>query len=87
MSSANCKAKTKSGEKCKLKANSSGYCHIHEPERFSEGEVRQQLPEMFKVEFSSNTFSQRRGLKATLGEALKVLEVSNKLHPALKIHS
>ncbi|MHC5933948.1 DUF5763 domain-containing protein [Nostoc sp.] len=23
---------TKSGEKCKLKANSSGYCHIHDPE-------------------------------------------------------
>lgn len=46
MSSANCKAITKSGEKCKLKGNSSGYCHIHDPEKIAESEAKQHLPEI-----------------------------------------
>ncbi|MEH2204146.1 MAG: DUF5763 domain-containing protein [Nostoc sp.] len=82
MASANCKATTKSGEKCKLKANSSGYCHIHEPERFSESEVRQQLPKMFKVEFSGNTFSQRRGLKP-ISEIIQIDSMNDALRNSL----
>ncbi|MEH1932641.1 MAG: DUF5763 domain-containing protein [Nostoc sp.] len=64
MSSANCKAITKSGEKCKLKANYSGYCHIHAPKKIAEYEAKEHLPEMFADEVSAKTFSQRRGLKA-----------------------
>ena len=63
MSSANCKAITKSGKKCKLKANSSGYCHIHDPEKIAKSEAKQHLPEMFAVDISAKSFSERRGLK------------------------
>ena len=32
----NCKAKTKAGKRCNLKANESGYCHIHDPKKSEE---------------------------------------------------
>lgn len=64
MSLNNCKAVTKSGERCKLKANSSGYCHIHDPEKIAEQQGRQKANELVQFEIPSKTFSQRRGLKA-----------------------
>jgi hypothetical protein len=33
MSSTKCKAKTRSGARCNLNANTSGYCHLHDPEK------------------------------------------------------
>lgn len=34
--SSKCKATKQSGDRCTLKANSSGYCHIHDPQRIAE---------------------------------------------------
>jgi hypothetical protein len=34
-----CKGTTKSGKPCKLKPDSSGYCHIHNPEKIKYEEV------------------------------------------------
>jgi len=82
MSSANCKAITKSGEKCKLKANSSGYCHIHDPEKIVEYEAKQHLPEMFAVEVSAKTFSQRRGLKP-ISEIIQIDSMNDALRNSL----
>ncbi|MEH1930017.1 AbiJ-NTD4 domain-containing protein [Nostoc sp.] len=82
MSSANCKAITKSGEKCKLKANSSGYCHIHDPEKIAESEAKQHLPEMFAVEVSAKTFSQRRGLKS-ISEIIQIDSMNHALRNSL----
>ena len=82
MSSANCKAITKSGEKCKLKANSSGYCHIHDPEKIAEYEAKQYLPEMFTVEVSAKTFSQRRGLKP-ISDIMQIDGMNDKLRNSL----
>ncbi|WP_375471883.1 AbiJ-NTD4 domain-containing protein [uncultured Nostoc sp.] len=82
MSSANCKAITKSGEKCKLKANSSGYCHIHDPEKIAEYEAKQHLPEMFAVEVSAKTFSQRRGLKP-ISEIIQIDSMNDDLRNSL----
>lgn len=33
MSSTKCKAKTRSGTQCNLTADTSGYCHLHDPEK------------------------------------------------------
>lgn len=40
-----CKGKTVSGERCKLRRGSSGYCHIHDPERAAEREAAQEAAE------------------------------------------
>ncbi len=45
MSGVRCKAITVSGEKCKLKAGSSGYCHIHDPEKIAERETARRAAE------------------------------------------
>ncbi|MFN6530458.1 AbiJ-NTD4 domain-containing protein [Nostoc sp. ChiSLP03a] len=82
MSSANCKAITKSREKCKLKANSSGYCHIHAPKKIAEYEAKQHLPEMFAVEVSAKTFSQRRGLKP-ISEIIQIDSMNDALRNSL----
>ncbi|OYD97765.1 hypothetical protein CDG76_02660 [Nostoc sp. 'Peltigera membranacea cyanobiont' 210A] len=82
MSAANCKAITKSGEKCKLKANSSGYCHIHDPEKIAEYEAKQHLPEIFAVEVSAKTFSQRRGLKP-ISEIIQIDSMNHALRNSL----
>ncbi|MEH1906951.1 MAG: DUF5763 domain-containing protein [Nostoc sp.] len=82
MSSVNCKAITKSGEKCKLKANSSGYCHIHDPEKIAEFEAKQHLPEMFADEVSAKTFSQRRGLKP-ISEIIQIDSMNDDLRTSL----
>ncbi|MBN3875588.1 MULTISPECIES: AbiJ-NTD4 domain-containing protein [unclassified Nostoc] len=82
MSAANCKAITKSGEKCKLKANSSGYCHIHDPEKIAESEAKQHLPEMFADEVSAKTFSQRRGLKP-ISEIIQIDSMNDDLRNSL----
>jgi len=82
MSSANCKAITKSGETCKLKANSSGYCHIHDPKKIAEYEAKQHLPEMFAVEVSAKTFSERRGLKP-ISEIIQIDSMNDALRNSL----
>jgi hypothetical protein len=35
MANNRCKAKTSAGERCTLKASSSGFCHIHDPEKIA----------------------------------------------------
>ncbi|MHC5823347.1 MAG: AbiJ-NTD4 domain-containing protein [Nostoc sp.] len=82
MLSANCKAITKSGEKCKLKANYSGYCHIHDPEKVAESEAKQHLPEMFADEVSAKSFSQRRGLKP-ISEIIQIDSMNDDLRNSL----
>lgn len=107
MSSANCKAITKSGEKCKLKANSSGY--EQEIEMLEQAvddknfpavstHLKRSLALMSDKENPDYRNSIKESIsaveslakaitgkpKATLADALKVLEVSHNLHPALK---
>ncbi|WP_445627867.1 AbiJ-NTD4 domain-containing protein [Nostoc sp. DSM 114167] len=82
MSSANCKATTKSGEKCKLKANSFGYCHIHDTEKIAEYEAKQHFSKMFAVEVSAKTFSQRRGLKP-ISEIIQIDSMNDALRNSL----
>ncbi|MDF5736464.1 MULTISPECIES: AbiJ-NTD4 domain-containing protein [unclassified Nostoc] len=82
MLSANCKAITKSGETCKLKANYSGYCHIHDPEKIAESEAKQHLLEMFAVEVSAKTFSQRRGLNP-VSEIIQIDSINHALRNSL----
>jgi len=82
MSSDNCKAIKKSGEQCKLKANSSGYCHIHDPEKISERESRQKTDELVKFEIPTRTFSQRRGFKA-VSEVIQIKSMSQELRISL----
>lgn len=43
-----CKATNKSGEHCKLKATSSGYCHIHDPQRIAERDEKLKAQEQAK---------------------------------------
>ena len=56
-----CKAITKSGKQCKIKANSSGYCHIHDPEAIAQREAASQPPEILDYEIPKHRFSQRKG--------------------------
>jgi hypothetical protein len=82
MSSINCKAITKSGEKCKLKAHSSGYCHIHDPDRVAERETQKQSLEMLNFEIPALRFSQRRGFKPIF-EIIQIDSMSNELRNSL----
>lgn len=77
-----CKAVKKSGERCKLKANSSGYCHIHYPEKIAEREARQKANELVKFEIPNKTFSQRRGLK-TVSTIIQVESMNQDLRNSL----
>lgn len=77
-----CKAIKQSGKKCKLKANSSGYCHIHDPERISEREAKQKAAELVRFEVPTRTFSQRRGFKA-VSEIIQVDSMSQELRNSL----
>ena len=43
-----CKAIKLSGERCKLKATSSGYCHIHDPQKIAEREAQRKAQEQEK---------------------------------------
>lgn len=43
-----CKAIKLSGERCKLKATSSGYCHIHDPQKIAEREAQHKAQEQEK---------------------------------------
>lgn len=63
MPSSTCKVIKKSGERCKRKANSSGYCHTHDPGKVAEREVRKQALELQKFDAPAKRFSQRRGFK------------------------
>ncbi len=40
-----CKAINQSGNRCKLKAASSGYCHIHDPQKIAEREAQRKAQE------------------------------------------
>lgn len=82
MSSNICKAVKKSGERCKLKANSSGYCHIHDPEKIAEQEARQKANELVRFETPNKTFSQRRGLK-TVPTIIQVESMNQDLRNSL----
>lgn len=82
MSSINCKAITKSGEKCKLKAHSCGYCHIHAPDRVAEREAQKQSVEIINFEIPALRFSQRRGFKP-ISEIIQIDSMSNDLRNSL----
>lgn len=48
MTTYRCKATNKSGDHCKLKATSSGYCHIHDPQRIAERDEKLKAQEQAK---------------------------------------
>lgn len=82
MSSDDCKATTNSGKQCKLKANSSGYCHIHDPQKIAERESRQKTDELVNFEIPTRTFSQRREFK-TESEVIQSNSMSQELRNSL----
>lgn len=82
MSLNTCKAITQSGEKCKLKATSSGYCHKHDPERIAEREARQRAAELVRFEVPARTFSQRRGFEV-VSEVIQVNSMNQELRNSL----
>lgn len=43
-----CKAIKQSGDRCKLKATSSGYCHIHDPQKIAEQDAQHKAQEQEK---------------------------------------
>jgi hypothetical protein len=62
-----CKAITKSGEQCKLKANASGFCHLHDPDelarKIAERDAEKKEAELRQERLNQPKFSQRKGLK------------------------
>lgn len=63
MAEIQCKEMTKSGEQCKIKAGSSGYCHIHDPEKIAEREAEKRAISSATFEIPALRFSQRSGFK------------------------
>lgn len=63
MAEIQCKETAKSGERCKIKAGSSGYCHIHDPEKIAEREAEKRAISFVSFEIPALRFSQRSGFK------------------------
>lgn len=64
MSENRCKAITQSGEQCKLKAGSSGFCHIHSLEKTTRRTTQMAVTKDPTTGF--RRFSQRKGFKTIL---------------------
>lgn len=78
----NCKARTKSGSLCKLKANESGYCHLHDPEKIKQKEREQKYLEEFKFEMPQKKFSERKGL-VEVSKTIQTDHMSSQLRNSL----
>lgn len=74
MSKNTCKATTKSGNPCKNKAYSNGYCHIHNPKRLSQKKVSQN-PKQY-------SFSQRQGI-TPVNQAIQIKSINQDLRNSL----
>lgn len=55
----NCKGLTKSGEQCQLKPGSSGYCHLHDPERIAAERLAEEETERKAKAAKDAEFSRR----------------------------
>lgn len=75
-----CKAITKSGEQCKLKAGPSGFCHIHVPEKVTR--YRMRTSEAKNQETGFRRFSQRKGFESVL-ETLQADGMNNDLRNSI----
>ncbi|MDB9513560.1 DUF5763 domain-containing protein [Kamptonema animale CS-326] len=83
MSLAKCKGVTKSGERCKRNATSSGFCYTHDPDAIAEHEAQKQsiqIQSAFKI--TDRRFSERLGLKP-VSEILQVDKVNQDLRTSL----
>ena len=78
----NCKARTKSGSRCKLKANESGYCHLHDPERIKQREREQKRLEEFRFELPKKKFSERKGF-VEVSQMIQTDHMSSQLRNSL----
>ena len=83
MASAKCKGVTKSGVRCKRDADSSGYCHVHNPDAIAEREAQKQSLQV-QSEFTMPTrrFSERHGFKP-VSEIIQIDEISQDLRHSL----
>jgi hypothetical protein len=80
---AKCKGTTKSGERCKRNATSSGYCTTHDPNAVAEHEAqRQALSIRSRFQTPARSFSERRGLKP-ISEVIQFDEMSRELRNSL----
>ena len=87
MQEVKCKATTKAGTQCKMKANSSGYCHIHNT---AQREAEPQSPKILKYEIPKHRFSQRKGyspIATTLQTESMSIELQNSLWNVLRLNS
>jgi len=83
MSSTKCKGVTRSGEKCKRDAGSSGYCYVRNPNAIAEREAQRQSLQIQSVfAIPSRRFSERRGFKH-VSEIIQVDEISQDLRYSL----
>ncbi|MBD2539663.1 DUF5763 domain-containing protein [Coleofasciculus sp. FACHB-SPT36] len=83
MSSAKCKGVTKSGERCKRDAGSSGYCYVHDADAIAERVAQKQFLQIqSEFEIPTKKFSERRGLKP-VSEIIQVDEISQNLRHSL----
>ena len=83
MSLAKCKGVTKSGERCKRNATSSGFCYTHDPDAIAEREAQKQsiqVESTFKI--TDRRFSERLGLKP-VSEIIQIDKVSEDLRTSL----
>lgn len=58
-----CKALTKSGNPCKLQADSSGFCHIHNPDKIAQRETKKQAINAIEFMMPDRRFSERSGYR------------------------
>lgn len=86
MSKTQCKAPTKTGERCKRSAQENGYCYIHDPTRQTreraEIERRQEAREQRRARLKAPNFSQRRGYMPA-GNVFLREEMSDELRDSL----
>lgn len=80
-SQTNCRAKTKAGSECKIPAGDSGYCHIHDPERVSLRNMRQQPRHTYQDDIRTS-FSEKYGFRP-VREALQLDDIDDKLRSSL----
>jgi len=78
-----CKSLTKSGEICKRKATSSGYCYIHDPVVITERESQKKFQKIqSKFEIPARRFSERFGHKP-VSKIIQVDEVNEDLRNSI----
>lgn len=82
MSNNICKAITISGERCKLRAGVSDYCHIHDPEKIAKREAFRQVTTERNQNLALPKFSERKGFKL-VSDTLQVQGINNDLRNSI----